>query len=68
MNKQMREEFRSQTTPENLAAWDELERRGFSLCYHFGYENAASTLADMELWASWGLLYEFLRIRFGMTL
>jgi len=52
--------------PEVINAVIELESRGLSFCGHFGYQNALALLHEMDEAFDSGLLYEFLRDRFGI--
>lgn len=53
-------------SPKTMAAMDELEQRGFSICYHFGYENAEDILAGMNRAFDLGILDDWLRRRMGV--
>lgn len=53
-------------TEVQYAAMEELEKRGFSFCGHFGYENAIDLLAGMNAAMEDGRLDDYLRIYFGI--
>lgn len=61
------DELKNRATAGNRKAINELERRGFSFCVHFGYENAADILRSMDIAFHGGFLYEYLQKRHGIA-
>ena len=48
-------------TPEQMAAIEKLEERGFTFCGHYGYENAVELLEQMDRAFRGGYLEEWLK-------
>lgn len=54
-------------TAEQASAMDMLEQRGFGFCKEFGTDNAIELLTAMDAAITGNYLYEWLRIRMGMS-
>lgn len=65
--KSLVEKLKRKANPKNARAMKILENRGFRFLVHFGTQNAAEILRDMNRAKRQGRLYEFLNRNLGVN-